>query len=349
MNRLKSRHLTSALTRREQSHRRAAVLGMAVLLVLSTSPVFGHHLIGSASTVLDGRDHLWSICLVALHLLLAPVHGLFHVLLLGGIAYAVWDRVRAWRRWHRALGVLEWDSVREGDCYFGPARSVGLAPNDIRVVVGLPTPAFTTGWARPRVYIAADLGTRLSETEVEAVLAHEAAHVVRRDPLRLSLLRFLSCVLFWLPALRRIAADLADEAEIEADDHAARRYPLALASALLALAGGDSPMSGGVLPQPGFFGGSGAPDLLERRVRRLTGSDTPLGTHVTRRSLAAATGALVIVWISGLVVAHPLPNASATHAFADHCEHHRANAFTHLFCLHATARPSDLPCPHARA
>ena len=347
MNHLMSKHPTSALTRREQSHRRAAVLGIAVLLVLSTSPVFGHHLIGSASTVLDGRDHLWSICLVALHLLLAPVHGLFHVLLLGGVAYAAWDRARAWRRWHRALGALEWNSVREGDSYFRPAQTVGLALNDVRVVVGLPIPAFTTGWARPRVYIAADLGARLSESEIEAVLAHEAAHVTRRDPLRLSLLRFLSCVLFWLPALRRIAADLADEAEIEADNHAARRYPLALASALLALAGGDSPMSGTALEQPGF-GGSGSPDLLERRVRRLAGSDTALGTHVTRRSLFAAAAALMIVWVSGLVVAHPLPDASATHAFADHCEHHRSNAFTHLFCLHTAARPSDLPCPHAR-
>ena len=347
MSHLTTRHLTSALTRREQSHRRAAVLGIAVLLVLSTSPVFGHHLIGSASTVLDGRDHLWSICLVALHLLLAPVHGLFHVLLLGGVAYAAWDRARAWRRWQRALGALEWKPVTKGDCYFRPLQTVGLAPSDVRVVVGLPIPAFTTGWARPRVYIAADLGARLSEKEVEAVLAHEAAHVVRRDPLRLSLLRFLSCVLFWLPALRRIAADLADEAEIEADDHAARRYPLALASALLALAGGDSPMSGTALEQPGF-GGSGSPDLLERRVRRLAGSDTALGTHVTRRSLFAAAAALMIVWVSGLVVAHPLPDASATHAFADHCEHHRSNAFTHLFCLHTAARPSDLPCPHAR-
>lgn len=347
MNHPTPRHLPADLTRREESHRRAAVLGVAVLLVLSTSPVFGHHLIGSASAILDGRDHLWSICLVALHLLLAPVHGLFHVLLLGGVAYAVWDRARAWRRWRRTLGALEWDSVREGDCHFGPVQAVGLEPNGVRVVAGLPIPAFTTGWVRPRVYIAADLGARLSEVEVEAVLAHEAAHVARRDPLRLSLLRFLSCVLFWLPALRRIAADLADEAEIEADDRAARRYPLALASALLVLAGGESPMSGTALGQPGF-GGSGSPDLLERRVRRLAGSDTPLGTHVTRRSLVAAAAALMVVWVSGLVVAHPLPDASATHAFADHCEHHRRSAFTHLFCLHTAARPSDLPCPHAR-
>jgi Zn-dependent protease with chaperone function len=342
-----SRHLTSALTRREHSRRRAAVLGIGVLLVLSTSPVFGHHLIGSASEALNGRDHLGFVCLVALHLLLAPVHGLFHGLLIGGVAYAVWDRARAWRRWRRALGALEWEAVKTGHIYFWPVQTVGLAPNDVRVVAGLPVPAFTAGWVRPRVYLAADLAARLSEVELVAVLAHEAAHVARRDPIRLSLLRFLSCVLFWLPVLRRIAADLADEAEIEADDHAARRYPLALASALLALAGGESPLAAGALTRPGF-GGSESASLLERRVRRLAEDDTPLVTHVTRRSLVGAAAALMVVWVSGVVVAHPLPAASATHAFADHCEHHRQNAFTHLFCLYSAVQPSQAFCPHAR-
>ena len=41
--------------------------------------------------------------------------------------------------------------------------------------------------------------------------------IARRDPLRLSLMRFLACTLFYIPALRRLADDLTDEAEIEAD------------------------------------------------------------------------------------------------------------------------------------
>ena len=341
-------HLTSSLAQREESHRRVVLLGIAALLVLSTSPVLGHHVSDGASSLLAGRDHLWSICLVAVHLLLAPVHGLFHVMLLIGLAYATWDRIRAWHRLRNALGAVEWTSPRAGDRYFDGAQSAGLATEKIRIVRGLPIPAFTVGWLRPRVYIAADLVTRLSQPEFVAVLAHEAAHVERRDPLRLSMLRFLACVLFWLPALRRLAADLADEAEIEADDRAARHHPLVLASALVALAGGER-IVGAEATAPGFSG-SGSPDLLVRRVRRLAGgSDASLCTHVTRRSLGGAAAALAIVWISGLVMAHPLPAASAAHTFADHCEHERRSAFTHLFCLHSANRASVESCPHARA
>ena len=107
----------------------------------------------------------------------------------------------------------------------------------MRVVSGLPTPAFTVGWLRPRVYVDAALAGLLTADELAAVLAHEEAHVARRDPLRLSALRFLACTLFFLPALRRLAADAADEAEIAADDRAAglagAGAPLALASAIV--------------------------------------------------------------------------------------------------------------------
>ena len=48
--------------------------------------------------------------------------------------------------------------------------------------------------------------------------------------------RILGCTLFWIPAFRRLAADMADEAEIDADDAAAAGQPLVLASAILSLA-----------------------------------------------------------------------------------------------------------------
>ncbi|MEP7345114.1 MAG: M56 family metallopeptidase [Gemmatimonadaceae bacterium] len=337
-------YLISALARREQSHRRAALLGVAILLVLSTSPVFGHHITGSASRLLAGHDHLWSMCLVAIHLLLAPVHGLFHILIIAGIGYAVWDRLRAWQRLRATLGALQSATPELYGPLFVAARTVGLDPSAVRVVHGLPSPAFTAGWWRPVVYVAGDLPDRLTVAELAAVLGHEAAHVVRHDPLRLSLLRFLGCLLFWMPALRRLAADLADEAEIQADDEAAKERPLVLASAILALASG-----GASLRAPSSTSGFQSPDLIERRIHRLTGGEGAVGTHVTRRSLVSAVAALTLVWVSGLVVAHPLPAATPTHAFADHCEHHHASAFSHLFCLRAAHRASGAPCPHAHA
>ncbi|MEO7966263.1 MAG: M56 family metallopeptidase [Gemmatimonadaceae bacterium] len=293
MNHPPAAHVARSLAHREQAHRRAVLLGVATLLILSTSPVFGHHLTGSANALLAGRDHLWSICLIAVHLLLAPVHGFFHLLLFAGLAFACADRFRATRNLRRTLRMMEWTSVGEGDQYAIAAHEAGLAPGDLRVVSGLPVPAFTTGWIRPRVFIAANLTSRLAPSEVAAVLAHEAAHVARRDPARLSVLRFFACVLFWLPALRRLAADLADEAEIEADDRAAQRYPLALASALVCLAGGAEAACSALTLQGGAgFAGSGELALLERRVRRLTGDDSAPSTHVTRRSLLGAGGRL---------------------------------------------------------
>ena len=335
-------YLVSSVARREQSHRRAALLGTATLLVLSTSPVFGHHLIGKADRLLAGHDHILSMCLVALHLMLAPVHGLFHVLLIAGVGYALWDRAQAWRRLRSTLSALDSASPSPRDPIWDAATAAGIYPTEVRVVTGLPSPAFTVGSFRPRVFVAADLPVRLTAGELTAVLAHEGAHLARWDPLRLSLLRFLACVLFWIPALRRLAADLADEAEIEADDRAARDHPLTLASAILALAKGA-----GVEPTQSSAVGFQSPGLLERRIHRLIGGESVVKTHVTRRSIASALVALTLVWVSGLVVAHPLSAATSATAFADHCEHHHAFALTHLFCLRSAVGAHDGHCPHA--
>ncbi|HEY0777356.1 MAG TPA: hypothetical protein VGD56_05250, partial [Gemmatirosa sp.] len=56
---------------REHRHRRALLLGIAALLLLSLTPVLGEHLFGAARGPLTGIDHLGALCLVALHLLLA--------------------------------------------------------------------------------------------------------------------------------------------------------------------------------------------------------------------------------------------------------------------------------------
>ena len=92
-------------------------------------------------------------------------------------------------------------------------------------------------------------------------------------------------------------------------------------------------------------------DLLERRVRRLVGEDAAVGTHVTRRSLGAAGAVLVAVWISGLVMAHPLPAATVSDAgmqghATTHCRHAGESPFSHLFCLGWHAHPAGAPCPH---
>ncbi|MGH7574617.1 MAG: hypothetical protein ACREM1_05735 [Longimicrobiales bacterium] len=145
----------------------------------------------------------------------------------------------------------------------------------------------------------------------------------------------LSCALFWLPAVRRLAADAADDSEIRADDHAARRDPLILASAILAL--GQSPETARVSPGTAFQ----QPDLFERRVRRLAGEIVAPRSHVNGKSIVGALGILLIAWTAGVLVTHPLPTAGRAH-----CDHHESSPFGHLFCLglFEAVRPQD--CPH---
>ncbi len=353
-------YIEPGMRAREQSHRRSLLLAVGALIILSASPVFGHHLAAKADTLLAGRDHLGGVCLIAMHLLLAPIHRVFHLLLLAGAVYAVWDRIRAWRNLRSTLGALESRAPLLEERIALAAARAGVSPDRISVVEGLPNPAFTAGLWRPRIYVAQELADVLDEAQLQAVLAHEAAHLRRGDPLRLSLLRFLACTLFYIPALRRLADDLADEAEIDADDAAATGgTALVLASAILTLAEWGTRLretSDARLPIPfaifvGFqpFRPLQRVDLLERRIRRLAGEPTPVGTHVTRRSLGAAAAVLIAVWVSGVMMAHPLSAETLPHmhATSPHCQHPGGLAITHIFCLGFHAHPSGAPCPHA--
>lgn len=365
-------YLRPSARARENRHRRALLLGTATALLLSLTPVVGRHLIGAAHQPLTGIDHLGALCLVSLHLLLAPVHAGLHVLLGVGLGYAAWDRARAWRRARRALAPLDGMPPAPGDPFWAAAAVAGLDPARLRVVAGLPSPAFTAGWRSPVVYVAQELaeGPRnLPPGELAAVIAHERAHVVRRDPLRFSLLRAVAKTLFWIPGLRALADDVADEAEIRADDAAAGVVgPLTLASALVALAAWKPPVGAFAEATPdyavGFAAWGGRPgngvpfvrhDLLDRRVRRLAGEDTTPASRVTRRSLAGAALALAVVWTSGIVDVHALPHDASGAVVVDvahaaHCHHLREPAISHLFCrLKATGgwiTPGGSDCPH---
>lgn len=331
---------------------RAVLIAMALLIVISTSPVFGHHVASSAGSIMGVRDHVLGVCLVALHLILSPVHSFFHLLVLGGFLYAIADRVRASRRLGSALRSVRWTTPLEGSALDRATRSAGLRPEDVRIVEGLPSPAFTAGFFRPRIYVAHGLEALLSAEQIGAVVAHEAAHVRRRDPLRLSALRFLGCTLFYLPALRRLADDVADDAEIAADDAAAHAAAcedvpgdraITLASALVEIARRWPSTSSAQLAVPAVgVTGTRGDDLLDRRVRRLLGEHVPVHTHVTRRSLGAAGVVLAGVWLSGVIMAHPLPAAGGSH-----CDHQGLSALSHLFCQGEHGVFRGQRCPHA--
>jgi Zn-dependent protease with chaperone function len=333
------------------SRRQILLLVISLLTVLATIPVIGHHALGSGATLLEGRDNIGELCLVALHIILAPVHSGFHLALIAGLLYATADRVLARVRLYRGIARLSVSDPHPSGPLADAIRAAGTDPATVRIVAGLPNPAFTAGWWNPRIYLAAELPLVLDEAELERVIAHENAHLERRDPLRLAVLRFFACMLFWIPALKKLAADIADEAEFEADEVAAKGRPLILASAILKVAlwkQRESPHLAGV----GFV----RRDLVEQRVRRLSGERQRRASRVTTRSLVGATAVLVAVLGSGIVVAHPLharPQAASVivarpsgSGHSGKCHAHAENVFRHLLCGGLPFGVAGVDCPH---
>jgi hypothetical protein len=165
------------------------------------------------------------------------------VLVLGSVSLAtvvlsvraVVRQLRAGRRLERGLRLL------------GPVPGLPRA----HIVDDDEPQAFCTGLLRPRVYISRAALELLGDRECAAVLAHEAHHARRRDPLRLLVARALAEGLFFLPVVRRLPERYAALAELAADQAAAaeRGGRRALASALLAFDEHPSPAAVGIAPE----------------------------------------------------------------------------------------------------
>ena len=300
-------HINADLYKRERAHRNILMAAIGALVVLGAAPVFAHHSAIGDEILLRGVSEVGNSYLTAIHHVLGPIHTGFHVLLFGGLVYALFDRIRAFRRMSRTLRGLTSATPLQGDPVWIAALEAGLAPEVLRVVGAvMANPAFTVGWLHPRVYVTSDLVHALPHSELVTLLAHEAAHVARHDPLRLTVLRFFARWLFWVPVLGRLTEDVADEIEVTADDRAAALNPLVLASAILRVAQWPA-ANVRALGVASFF----HHDILERRVLRLAGEDSPIGSRVTRRAWIVAASALLLVWLSGAIVAHPLSLSTA--------------------------------------
>lgn len=101
------------------------------------------------------------------------------------------------------------------------------------VVEGSAAEAFCAGYLRPRIYLSRGAIDGLDRSELLAVVAHEAHHLKRRDPLRLLLARALADGLFFIPILGRTVDRYAALEELAADEAAVAtvrsRKPLAAA------------------------------------------------------------------------------------------------------------------------
>jgi hypothetical protein len=158
-------------------------------------------------------------------------------------------------------------------------------PGAAVVIHGTAPIAFCAGWLRPRVYVSTGVLERLSEPEVQAVLAHEHQHGALRDPLRLAIGRVLCRSLFFLPVLGALHADYADVSELTAD-----------AAALEALGGASAPLAAAMLA----LGDAGDDTIAvsERRVDALLGRAVLPGRPWSLLTVGLVTQLvlLMIVW-----------------------------------------------------
>jgi Zn-dependent protease with chaperone function len=117
-----------------------------------------------------------------------------------------------------------------------------IAGTRVHVVPDRDPHAFCAGLLRPRIFVSSGALERLAPPSLHAVVAHEAEHAARRDPLRLLLARAVAAAVPGVPALRRLAARQAAVAELAADAAAVRalgsRQPLASALVVFGQSGG---------------------------------------------------------------------------------------------------------------
>jgi beta-lactamase regulating signal transducer with metallopeptidase domain len=137
------------------------------------------------------------------------------------------------------------------------------------------------GWLRPAICVPPRALAELSHDEQETMLAHELAHLKRRDPVWLSLAWFVERVFFFQPLNRVARAQLHDAAELLCDEWAVRRTGnrVALASCLARIAGWIVGPTR-ALPATSMAEGHGR-SRLGQRIERL------LDEHALRREEAS--------------------------------------------------------------
>ncbi|HVG11195.1 MAG TPA: M56 family metallopeptidase [Thermoanaerobaculia bacterium] len=159
----------------------------------------------------------------------------------------------------------------------------------------VPVPA-VIGWLRPVILVPASAFAGLTPEQLEAILAHELAHVRRHDYLINLLQAVVETLLFYHPAVWWVSSQVRQERESCCDDLAVSVCGdrLGYARALAALEG---------LRTPHLALGADGGSLL-RRIRRLVGA--PEGIPET-------AGGAPVAWVAGALALAVLLGGAAFH------------------------------------
>lgn len=197
----------------------------------------------------------------------------------------------------------------------------GIATPTLFLLAPCPGGAFTAGLRHPLIAVDPALLAELDERETEALLAHELAHVARRDPLVGLAVGIVRDFAFFVPPVHLAARWLRAEQEEGADElaSACTRRPAALASTILkvwdATRGRAVPRSAcAAVASSGIArweadGMSAAARLVTVRVERLVACAPVLGRPRQACELALALMVLGVAFTTALVVPGHLARA----------------------------------------
>ncbi|HEX4824048.1 MAG TPA: M56 family metallopeptidase [Candidatus Polarisedimenticolaceae bacterium] len=182
------------------------------------------------------------------------------------------------------------------------ARSLGarlglVRPVEISLSTTAPGPV-TLGWWRPVILLPFSTVTALTPAEIEMVLAHELAHIVRRDYLVNLLQIAVETVLFYHPAVWWVSRRMRIEREHVADDLA-----IAACGDRVAYARAMAALDAEVAPAAVLAAGGGS---LLGRIERLAGVPRREGS-----TAPAWLGALAVASAVVLGLGAPQPEALA--------------------------------------
>jgi Zn-dependent protease with chaperone function len=173
------------------------------------------------------------------------------------------------------------------------------------------------GVLHPYVIISTEMLSRLEDEELTAVLAHERAHALRRDPARAAAVRVAARALFYLPMASHLADKALVASELGADSSATRAAGQdALVGALLKVLGEIRPALGSATEMASL-------DALDSRIEALRTKRLPAirpSVWIATASVCAA-GALcaLVLWLP------PVVNRQV-HAPPVQISHHRPSA-----------------------
>lgn len=181
------------------------------------------------------------------------------------------------------------------------AEELGVAPPQLRVCVYHRPLALTYGFWRPTVLISTWVVEQLDQRELESVLAHELAHIVRRDYLIVWLATVLRDAFCYVPTSWMAYRQLQYEKELACDDLAIDTTcrPLALASALAKVWQQTAGGPGYGIAQPLV----GAGDAMENRIERLLVTSPRREQAPCARRAAFSVGRVAPIALLGLAAA----------------------------------------------